>query len=231
MSTIPPSRPAQITFCTTHVPVWEEHEAAIGLPDGFAEELNTLTQAARDAAMAARAARQASEAATAVYHQAVKAMRAKAAQGVLLIRTHANVTDDVGVLTMAQIDPEKSPTAVPLPTMPINVSCDVQPTGAVRVTWDSTGTHGGYFDIFRRLDATPNGPMGGAVGPFVCIGSSGDRSFVDATIPIGTFQAMYQVRACRGTRKGPLSLATAFQFGSVMPASSPSSTMTIKRAA
>jgi hypothetical protein len=231
MATIPPSRPAQIQFCTTHIPVWEEHEAAIGLPDGFAEELNTLTQAARDAAMAARAARQASEAATAVYHQAVKAMRAKAAQGVLLIRTHANVTDDVGVLTMAQIDPEKSPTAVPLPTMPINVSCAVESTGAVRVTWDSTGTHGGYFDIFRRLDATPNGPMGGAVGQFVCIGSSGDRSFVDATIPIGTFQAMYQVRACRGTRKGPLSLATAFQFGSVMPVSSASTPMTIKRAA
>ncbi len=223
MATIPPSRPAQIQFCTSHIPVWEEHEAAIGLPDGFAEELDTLTQAARDAAMAARAARQASEAATAVYHQAVRAMRAKAAQGVLLIRTHANVTDDIGVLTMAQIDPEKSPSAVPLPTMPINVACDVESTGAVRVTWDSTGTHGGYFDIFRRLDTTLNGP----IAPFVCIGSSGDRTFVDATIPFGTFQATYQVRACRGKKKGPLSLATAFQFGSVIP----SSPMTIKRAA
>jgi hypothetical protein len=57
MATIPPSRPAQIQFCTTHIPVWEEHEAAIGLPDGFAEELNTLTQAARDAARAAHEAR------------------------------------------------------------------------------------------------------------------------------------------------------------------------------
>jgi hypothetical protein len=92
----------------------------------------------------------------------------------------------------------------------------------VRVTWDSTGTHGGYFDIFRRLDATPNG----AITPMVCIGSSGERTFVDATIPFGTFQATYQVRACRGKKKGPLSLATAFQFGSVMPVSSPSSPMT-----
>lgn len=227
MATIPPSRPAQITFCTTHVPVWEEHETAIGLPDGFAEELGVLTQAARDAASAAYTARQASEAATKAYHDAVAAMRAKAARGVLLIRTHAAMTDAVAVLTMAQIPVEKSPSAVPLPTMPTSVACDVDTTGAVRVTWESTGTHGGYFDIFRRLDATPNGP----IGAFVCIGSSGDRSFVDATIPVGTFQAMYQVRACRGKRKGPLSLMTAFQFGSVMPVSSPSTPMKMKRAA
>jgi hypothetical protein len=231
MATIPPSRPSQIQFCTTHIPVWEEHEAAIGLPDGFAEELNVLTQAARDAARAAHEARLASEVATQTYYRAVAAMREKAAKGVRTIRTHADNMNDIGVLVLASIPLEKSPTAVPLPTTPMNVSCEVEPSGAVRVTWDSTGTHGGYFDIFRRLDATPNGPMGGAVGQFVCIGSSGDRSFVDATIPIGTFQAMYQVRACRGTRKGPLSLATAFQFGSVMPVSSASTPMTIKRAA
>jgi hypothetical protein len=224
MATIPPSRPAQIQFCTTHIPVWEEHEAAIGLPDGFAEELSTLTQAARDAARAAHEARLASEVATQTYYRAVAAMRAKAAQGVRTIRTHADNTGDLGVLVLASIPIEKSPTAVPLPTTPINVSCTVNTTGAVRVTWDSTGTHGGYFDIFRRLDATPNG----AITPMVCIGSSGERTFIDATIPFGTFQATYQVRACRGKKKGPLSLQTAFQFGSVV---APSWPMSIKRAA
>jgi len=59
----------------------------------------------------------------------------------------------------------------------------------------------------------------GVDGPFVQLGLSGKKRFVDDTIPAGTSQIVYQIQAIRSTRVGPAAQFNV-NFGTTSPSKS-----------
>ena len=92
------------------------------------------------------------------------------------------------------------PTAMPQPAPPPGTCSDFKAEllgdWSVLSTWKAnnpTGLTGVTYQVWRRL---------GSEGEFSFLGASGEKKFVDATIPAGTPQVQYQVRGIRPTAAG-----------------------------
>ena len=119
---------------------------------------------------------------------------AKAAQLAKLIDGIGTVTNqqkiDLGLSVRAT--PEPSPAPGTCTDFKVQLLAD----GPIEMTWKAnnpTGMSGVTYQLWRRL---------GSEGPFTYIGGSGEKKFVDSTIPVGTAQAQYQIRGIRPTGAG-----------------------------
>jgi hypothetical protein len=68
--------------------------------------------------------------------------------------------------------------------------------GSIETSWKANnpkGMGGVTYQIWRRF---------GSEGEFAYLGASGEKKFLDATIPVGTPQVQYQVRGIRPTAAG-----------------------------
>ncbi len=211
MTVIPDNPADQIGFCELHLPPWQEHAAALQVPEPLLDTLAVETAAARSAHEAALAAREAALAATRAFRAATARMRTTAAACVRVIKTTAAVSGDGSIYTLAQIDPPASPSRTPRPARPEIAGFVLNPVGSLTLRWRSADTapsSGVLFSVERRLEGEAN---------FRAVGGVMGGSFTDDSIPSGTLGAVYFITARRGAGRGlqtsEPSAAVSVRFG------------------
>jgi hypothetical protein len=119
---------------------------------------------------------------------------AKAAELAKIIEATPTVTNQ------QKIDLGLSVRAIPAPLPPpgtcSNFKAELLADGSVQSTWKANnppGMTGVTYQVWRRF---------GSEGEFIFIGASGEKKYIDSTIPAGTQQVQYQVRGIRPTAAG-----------------------------
>jgi hypothetical protein len=197
MSVVPTKPIDRIQFYEDHSAPFTTNATAIGVTTTEVTDLDTKTDAARAAYTAQQVAQQAAKNATVALHNAVDAMSTAGAALLKKIRAKAEQTANPNVYTLAEIPPPPTPSPVGAPGEPTNFAVLLQNNGALTLTWkcaNPAGASGTTYQVWRRLAAT---------GDLAFIGVTGEKKFVDATIPAGTTQATYQIQAFRSTIAGP----------------------------
>jgi hypothetical protein len=201
MAVVPEKRLEKIQFFENHVTPWTTNATAIGITTTEVTDLQTKTQAARDAYDAQQAALQSAKVATETFYNAVNTMNDAGAALMKQIRAKAQATGNLNVYVLAEIPAPPVPTPVgPLgQTRDFKVKLD-NVTGALDMTWKCSnprGASGVVYQIWRKL---------GTDGEFEYLGGVGDKKYTDSTIPAGTATVSYQIQAVRSTSVGPFGL-------------------------
>ncbi|MDQ7014570.1 MAG: hypothetical protein Q9O74_11840 [Planctomycetota bacterium] len=230
MRIVPKSRSRTIEFYETRAPVWAEDPAAIGLTAERVAAVADRAAEARDALEAHLAALEASRAATARFYAATDALHADPGAGadtIATIKNFARTTDDPGVYVRAML-PAPPPTggvrsarggrgSAASPGTPFRFRVSLLQDGAVGLAWDCdnpTGTAGTVYEVFRRTAAGES-----TNGRFDYLGTVGEKSFLDATLPPDASPVTYRVTARRGKHLGRPARHTV-RFGQETPAPS-----------
>ena len=107
-----------------------------------------------------------------------------------------------------------APSPMPSPGQPNSFRIVLQGGGAIELHWKCKHPRraaGAAYQVFRR-----NAPD----QPFTYLGTTGNRSFVDSTLPRGLGAITYRVRAIRSTAMGePADFNVSFGTSSVTQAS------------
>lgn len=201
MPTVPRTIDNQIQFFQTHLPQWQAHAEAIGLSESGVAELAAATDAAREAKARQSRLHNAARAATADLKDALERMMTLGSSAVQTIRAKAMVAGDQ-VYVLAQISRRGRKSKLGEPGAPYSFQTRVNSVGWVGLKWkckNPPGAVGTVYQVFRQLDHT---------GAYEFIGASGEKKFVDDTVPPGTREIMYRVQAVRSTAKGMIGSCT-----------------------
>lgn len=204
---VPASRNEFFGFCDSHADAWTEHAVAIGTSVTAVSAWKTAYNAAMDQFVTANTMRLAAKTQTTIANEALRDARTKTSDIVRNIKNFAVNTDDPDVYTLAMIPPPADPSTVPPPGQPFEVACDLNPNGQLTLRWkcdNPMGAAGTFYTVRRRL---------GNSGPFVIVGGSGTKAFVDGAIPAGTPRVVYIVNGQRGNSTGPASSEFTVNFG------------------
>lgn len=195
MSVVPRETVAKIQFFEDHSAPWTANAVAIGTTAAEVTDLDTKTAAARAAYDAQQAAQEAAKAATETLRQAVLAMAVAGSAIIDKVRAKAKISGP-SVYPLAQIPAPVVPGPTPPPGKPTEMVVTLDATGALKLKWkcpNPPGAGGTIYQLWRRI---------GAAGEFVYIGGTGNKSFIDATLPAGSSQVTYQLQAVRSTAVG-----------------------------
>ncbi len=212
MSTYPVSpRSDFLEWCQSHAPVFEKNADAIGMTLEQAMKFGSLTGEAAKAILEQEAAQQAARVATRRARDAVAALQAGAGDAVRTIRATAELNSYPNkVYNTAQIAPPADPSPTPPPDKPRRLDVTlVAATGALTLTWKASnprGTSGTAYVIRRRLPGET---------AFSYLGVTGEKRFVDETVPTGVERVEYTVQGQRGRRAGPMSEILLVMVGQV----------------
>ncbi|HED54655.1 MAG TPA: hypothetical protein ENJ00_10715 [Phycisphaerales bacterium] len=203
----------QIQYFEQRIPAWAADPAAIGLTALQIGELQTRVTAARAAYDAAQAIRQQSKNTTNIQREAVAEMNTQGTAMLSLIRAFADLSGNpASIFDAADIDaPSATSTPMPPPVPATDLSTSLENSGAVRLKWKGTVANGTVYSVWRRL---------GENSPFVQIGTSTTKSFVDETIPAGTPEASYLLITLRDGQSSGESEPTIIRFGIMNPPAS-----------
>ncbi len=227
MSTYPTDHRSHfIDWCQAHGSVFVENAADIGLTAQDAAAFEIMTDEAAEAIRLQNEAIQAARAATRTAQAKVRQLRAGAGKIVRTIRAYAeNEKVPLIVYNLAQIPPPAAPSPAPPPAAPKRLTATLNATvGALTVRWKAShpaGTRGVTYLVRRRLvgavrpDAGGERATGAARGEFVFVGATGEKAFVDASLPAGVEEVEYTVQAVRGKRSGAISAIFTVRIGTV----------------
>lgn len=196
MSVLPRKVVDRIQFCEDHIDPFTANAVAIGTSAAAVTALNTKVEAARAAYDAQQAAQQAARAATHDLSMAADAMTLAIASIISQIKTQAGITGP-SVYSLAEIPAPATPTPVGTLGKPSDFEVTLDATGALNLKWKCTNpvsASGTVYQVYRRTTAS---------GDFTYIGGSGQKVFVDDTLPAGSSQVTYQLQAVRSTATGP----------------------------
>lgn len=176
------------------LPSWHANAAAIGVTPALVDEVQALYDEAVAKMAAADAARNAARNATIEFHTAAEALRSKAAAVVGLVRGYAELTADADVYALASIAPPRKPSRrLPPPGTP-SVHRIALVSGRVEIGW--TADHpAGVFNVVYQVSRIMDG------GEPEHVGSTGERSFLDHTLPPRALQVEYLITAQRGSQR------------------------------
>ncbi len=197
MSVVPSKPLLRIEFYENHIDGWVTNSTAIGLVTATTTSLQAKITAARNAYVAHQAAQQAAKVATEAFNQALSAMTIEGAGAMKTIRGKAETSGNPAVYTLAAIPAPATPTPKGPPGEVTNVKVALGATGALTLTWkckNPAGAQGTMYQVWRKLDNE-------TISTY--LGGSGDKKFVDDTIPAGTSKITYQFQAVRSTAVGP----------------------------
>jgi hypothetical protein len=191
MSLQPENIADRIQFWEDHTAPFSTNAVAIGITSTEATDLQTKTEAARAAFDARQAAQQAAEAATLALYEAVEAMSTAGAALVDKIRAKAKQVGGTSVYTLAQIPAPATPSTVGNPGTPSGLKVELKPNGSFGLGWDCSnppGCKGVLYHVYRQIEAT---------GDFAFLGGSGNRKFVDSSVPSGIQTIVYKIQGVR----------------------------------
>ncbi len=196
-----------LDFFETRANGWLTNATALGIPNALASAIKANTVAARTAYTAQQSAIAAARAATLNWQSALQTLRSTGANGIASIKATAdNAANPDAIYSLAQIPAPTPPQPLPAPGTPTNLSCSILSTGALSLKWKMPSAQPGntFYQITRRLPGEAS---------FTIIGGSGNKTFVDETLPLGTDSVQYIVTAIRGNVSGTPSNAFVVQFG------------------
>ena len=196
MPVVPTKIPEKITWYQQREAAWTTSATAIGLSAPELTSMSAKIAAAAAALEAHNQAKQASKDATVALYAAVRAMGEFGSTLIKQIRAKAE-QDGPNVYVLSSVPPPSTPAPVAAPGTPFDfVVLLVAANGALQLKWKCTNAPNGpgvFYSIERRI---------GAAGSFVLLGTSGARSYTDATVPAGTVQVTYRITAARTTGAG-----------------------------
>lgn len=195
-----------LAWVNLHQSIFVDNATALGISAGQNAALAAALTQATDAYSAAVAARSASVSATSEANDMFGDLREAVADIVRTIRYTAENTDNPGLYNIAQIPPPADPSATPPPTQPSDVTVQLSSEGTLTLRWKSTGSTGGFYLVKRRIGGNPS-------TPFSNLGGSGNKEFVDSTLPLGTTAVTYIITPQRGGTIGKPSDQVTVQFG------------------
>jgi hypothetical protein len=157
--------------------------------------LATNCETARAKWNAKQAAEQAARTATSEWLGAINTMSIAGAMIIDQIRFKAK-TGGAAIWDLAQLPQPAIPTPVGDPGEPTDFTVKLTATGALDLKWkceNPEGAQGTIYQIYRKTGS----------GEFVYVGGSGDKSFLDDTLPAGSTNVQYKMQAVRSTAVGP----------------------------
>jgi hypothetical protein len=196
MSVVPRKIGDRIVFYEAHVQPFTDNHAAIGITSAEAADLASKTAAARAAFEARTAAQQLAEAATLTLRDADAAMSLAGATLIEKIRAKARQVGGNSVYSLAQIPAPDLPSPVGAPGKPYQCKVTLKEDGSLEMIWkcdNPVNCTGVVYQVFRSI--------GGSV-EFSYLGGSGQKLFIDNTIPAGATQLTYKVQGVRTTAAG-----------------------------
>jgi hypothetical protein len=196
MALVPDTKAGKVAFYKSRLALWTENSVAIGSSAAEITELSALVTAAEAEVLDQDEKHETARSATLAADTAVAAMDAAGATVISGVRHKARTAGDV-VYTLANIPAPAIPGPRPAPGKPEEFTVELQANGALTLKWkcaNPPGTQGTMYMLWRRI---------GATGNFEGIGGSGDKMFVDSTLPAGTASVTYQIQAVRSTAVGP----------------------------
>ena len=194
---LPKKTNERIQYVEQHIAPFETSTVAIGLVAGDVTDLETKAAAARTAFDLRESLRLQTEAATVDLNSKVDTLTVAWAACTDKIKGKAKQVGGTSVYTLAQIPPPATPSPTPAPGEPTNFAVELENNGALTLTWkcaNPAGTKGTMYQLYRKVEGET---------AYTYIGGSGQRSFVDTTLPQGVSQVMYQIQAVRSTAVGP----------------------------
>lgn len=206
--TVPETREAMIQFFTTVRGPWEANAAQLNFTPGDLAEFTALLEETLEAQDRAFAARNAARAAMFTLNLRAEALHRKGAALISVVRATAARTGDDSVYAAGSVPLPAARPPRPAPRPPHNVRASMDASGATILTWDASTAGGVSFTVARQLagEAEPR-----------LIGSTGDKRFIDRTVPLGTPQARYLVTARRGRKESWMAGSTSIQYGARPP--------------
>ena len=210
MGVLPDTRLETLEFCESKNPIWVAQAPNLNLTPAMMTTLVSLTTAARAQYNAMLSAHAAAKSATQAWYDAQEAMRDKAAEYIKTIKAYAGTTNNPNVFNIAQIPPPKAPSAGTAPATPTSLTATLLNSGAIQLDWKANITNGVACTIWRRFGSEANMEQIGTV--------SGAKSFIDASLPVGTDTASgvwYQVRAERIGLVSDFSEPIFVRFGAI----------------
>ncbi len=212
MGIVPTKKLERLQFYEAHVAPWTANAAAINLTPAMITAFTPKVTAARAAFTAQQAAIQAAKAATEAFNNAMNTLHDSSGGGAELIRVIKNWAEsknDPNVYVLAQIPAPAVPQPAAAPGTPTNFVVGLLENGSVVLKWKSVnppGIGGTVYEVKRQT---------GGAGPFVYVGSTGLREFVDDTVPAsggGGVGVVYQITGVRTTVRGESAFYTV-RFG------------------
>ncbi len=113
--------------------------------------------------------------------------------------------DGNSVYELAEIPDPATPTPVNSLGQPTNFKVELGADGSLTLKWKcaSPRASGMIYQVWRSTNAGVD---------FSYIGGSGNKSFIDATVPSGATSLVYKIQAVRSTAAGPWATFTVM-FG------------------
>ena len=188
MPILPESRAQIVAFFEAHLPIWALDPASIGLTALQVSDLTTQTAVARAALDAQAAAINVKLAATSDMHTEVDILKGTGAELIKVIGTFAQLTNDPGVYTAAQIPAPSPPTPAGPPPQPTELAASVLLPFGIGLSWKGSSSQGAYFAIYRQLPGEVD---------FSLIATTKGKSFDDLTLPASVTSASYYIAGIR----------------------------------
>ncbi len=212
-SNIPKTIPGFLDWAGVHAERWQQHASAVGISNAQAAEFRGMTERVVEAQRLAAIARQAALTATQELHLALGEARDFGGVLVRVVKSHAEITNNLEVYALGGVSPADQQGTVAAPTAPTSFDKQLNSDGSLTITWKATQPEGVtdvQYQIHRRF---PTDAQRGA--PFILISTAGsNKTFTDRTIPAGTPSVEYMLLPTRGDVAGPPSNAFTVQFGS-----------------
>lgn len=197
MSTIPPRNDDAVAWCVSHLPIWLDNAASIGLDPAELAELSARITEANTRLTARNQAQDAASGAVGSFNEAATDMRTLAALQVAKVRTFAKGSDTPAIVYEdAQIPAPADPTPRPAPGTPTLFVITLEQSGALSVKFKCPNPPR-VGALTYRVERSI-----GAQQPFVYLMNAKERSFVDDTVPNGTGDVTYRVTAQSSTKDG-----------------------------
>lgn len=218
MQVIPPARSDMIRFVMAHLDVWRANPAAIGLTAAQLDGLEAHLTAVRAAKAAMESQRLAERAAFVAAGDRNRVLKTTAQGLVNRIKAFAATkADPVVVLANARLPVANKPQPRPLPGVPTKIAVRLQSDGAVALSWAcerAPANEGVFFEVWRKIGSTGKAVKVGAVPGMTA--AARRATFIDSTVPAGAAEqgVTYRIKAYRGAREGPQSMAVSVRFGS-----------------
>lgn len=220
---LPESRIDRVSFLQARLPGWLTNAVALGSTAPTITSLTTLTTSARAAYDAQQLAIGLAKAATQTFHDSVAAMDKGASDVLKQIKLKAATGGGNAVYVLAVLPVPATPSPRPAPGTPNAFTVSLEQTGVLTLAWkcaNPAGASGTIYQVARKLGGPGDGAGAGTAEEWSVVGTTGDKHFVDATLPAGGGTdglVTYQVTAIRSTIAGPPGVFTV-KFGAGAPA-------------